>query len=481
MIVALWTSTPTSMTVVATSTSTSPAAKARIVASFSSAAIRPCRPRTRRPASGPSPSSASISSTAARGGWAAAAVHRHRVAVLVEVGLVVPALLELVAGDARAHDVDLVALVDLLAHPLPDPGDPPGVVEQVDDVGLDRRPTRRELGERGGLEVAEDGHRHGARDRGRRHDQHVGRAAGGLVGERRTLLDAEAVLLVDDDEPEVGELDLVLEQRVGADHDAGLAAGQARHRGGALGLGHRPGQQLDGGALGGATQHPAGGEVAEQGGDRAVVLLGEHLGRRQQRGLAAGVDDAQHRAQRDEGLAGPDLALEQPVHRVRSGQVGVDLGPDLALAVGQRERQPRVERRQQRAVAPVARHRAQGAHRATPARQHELGDQRLLEAEVALRAGDLLERLGRVDPVVGAAHVDEPVGLRAPAPGSARAGRRPPSGRRSPPAGGPRTRRTWSAGRSGRGRRSPPPPRCRRPSRRRRRCRRPRRAPCAGW
>ena len=53
---------------------------------------------------------------------------------------------------------------------------------------------------------------------------------------------------------------------------------------------------------------------------------------REQRGLAAGVDDAQHRPQRDQGLAGADLALEQPVHRVRLGEVVLDLRADLALA-----------------------------------------------------------------------------------------------------------------------------------------------------
>ena len=82
------------------------------------------------------------------------------------------------------------------------------------------------------------------------------------------------------------------------------------------------------------AEHAAGGEVAEHRGDRAEVLLGEHLGRRQERGLAAGVDDPEHRPQRDEGLAGADLALEQPVHRVGPGEVGLDLGRHLLLARG---------------------------------------------------------------------------------------------------------------------------------------------------
>ena len=44
------------------------------------------------------------------------------------------------------------------------------------------------------------------------------------------LLDAEAVLLVDDDQPEVGELDALLQQGVRADDDAGPAVGDLRAR-----------------------------------------------------------------------------------------------------------------------------------------------------------------------------------------------------------------------------------------------------------
>ena len=255
------------------------------------------------------------------------------VAVLVEVELVGLALLRLVGGDAGAHDVDLVAALDLLAHPRPDAGDPARTVHQRHDVGLDRRPAGGQLGQRRRLEVAEDGHRDGPRDRRRGHHQHVRRDRG-LAGQRRPLLDPEPVLLVDHDQAEVREADPVLEQRVGADHDAGLAAGHPAQRGGALGLGHRAREQLDGRALVGPAEHAARREVAEHRDDRAVVLLGEHLGRGEQRRLAAGVDDAEHRAQGDQRLAGADLALQQPVHRVRLGEVGLDLRADLALPAG---------------------------------------------------------------------------------------------------------------------------------------------------
>ena len=58
--------------------------------------------------------------------------------------------------------------------------------------------ARRQLVEHRHVEVAVDGHRRGARDRGGRHHQHVGDGAvGALRAQRRPLLDAEAVLLVD--------------------------------------------------------------------------------------------------------------------------------------------------------------------------------------------------------------------------------------------------------------------------------------------
>ena len=113
------------------------------------------------------------------------------------------------------------------------------------------------------------------------------------------------------------------------------------------------------------------------------MLLGEHLGRREQRRLAAGVDDAEHRAQRDQGLAGADLALEQPVHRVGLGEVVLDLGADLALAAGEGERQPLVERREQAPAARCAPGRP-GAQARAGAGQHQLGDQRLLEPVAVL-------------------------------------------------------------------------------------------------
>ena len=91
---------------------------------------------------------------------------------------------------------------------------------------------------------------------------------------------------------------------------------------------------------------PAGEQVARRSGtlealqqvaDARVVLLGQHLGGRHQRPLVAALDGDQQRAHRHDGLARPDVALQQPVHRVRAGQIGVDLGDGPLLGPGQRE------------------------------------------------------------------------------------------------------------------------------------------------
>ena len=82
----------------------------------------------------------------------------------------------------------------------------------------------------------------------------------------------------------------------------GLAGDQVQQRLAAGGRPHGAGQQHDLGGLLGAAEHAALGELAHHLGDRAVVLLGEHLGGREHRRLAAGVDHGEHGAQRHHGV-----------------------------------------------------------------------------------------------------------------------------------------------------------------------------------
>ena len=115
---------------------------------------------------------------------------------------------------------------------------------------------------------------------------------------------------------------------------------------------------------------------------RREVLLGERLGGRHQRGLAAGLDGAQHRVQRDDGLAGADLAHQQALHRAVGRHVLVERGHRALLVAGGRERE--------RVAQPAGGELARGAQRLRPralaaaraaAQERDLQQQELVERE----------------------------------------------------------------------------------------------------
>ena len=137
---------------------------------------------------------------------------------------------------------------------------------------------------------------------------------------------------------------------------------------------------------------------------RREVLLGERLGRRHQRGLVAVLDGPQHRGERDDRLAGADLAHQEPLHRPRLGEVGATRVDRALLVAGRRERQ---DRPSQRATSPSpSPSSAVGGDRVAavkaPAQQVELHEQQLLEGqpaapalEVAGMGGAAARRRGR--------------------------------------------------------------------------------------
>src|SRR5439155_11974399 len=94
--------------------------------------------------------------------------------------------------------------------------------------GIDGLASGRLLGELRHIHVAIDGQGEGARDRRRGHYEQIGILRLGLQSE--ALMDAETMLLVDDDEAEVVEFDLVLEQSMGADENIDLAGTQRREQ-----------------------------------------------------------------------------------------------------------------------------------------------------------------------------------------------------------------------------------------------------------
>ena len=192
MIVAFGTSTPTSITVVATSTSSSRALNCAISSRRSAGRSRPCSRPTRYSAQlgPPQPLGLGLGRARLRG-----------------LGLL----------DQRADDVRLPACVEVRAQPLVGVGGALG----RHPGGDDRLARGRRLRDLGHGEVAVERQRERPRDRRRGHVQDVRRAA---LRQRAPLLDAEAVLLVDDGDRELGQVDALLDQRVRADHD--LRAGE---------------------------------------------------------------------------------------------------------------------------------------------------------------------------------------------------------------------------------------------------------------
>ncbi len=103
--------------------------------------------------------------------------------------------------------------------------------------------------------------------------------------QRGTLLDAETVLLVDDDQGEVGKTHGFLEQRVRAHDDEGRARGHGRGDLSARSRRRRARQQAH---IGGVIAQ--GGEQRPQG---CGVLLGQHLRGGDEGPLVAGGDNLQ--------------------------------------------------------------------------------------------------------------------------------------------------------------------------------------------
>ncbi len=134
------------------------------------------------------------------------------------------------------------------------------------------------------------------------------------------MLHAEALLLVDNDQAQVGEADVLAQQPVRADDDVDLPllrgrddffllAGRAESR-----------QAADRKRI---LRHP----FAE----RLVMLFRQHRGRHEHRHLPAILDHLERRPHGQFRLAVADVATQQPVHRARLAQVGLDLARDHEL------------------------------------------------------------------------------------------------------------------------------------------------------
>ncbi len=181
------------------------------------------------------------------------------------------------------------------------------------DEGQHRVSLLRRGGDGGHLPDPGDRHLQGARDRGRGHGEHVD--VGPQLLQLLLVLDAEALLLVDDDQAEVLEPGLRGEQPVGADDDVHRALEQPLQYGLGLAVALEPGQRLH--------VHR---EVGVALGEGREVLLHQQRGRHQHRDLLAVLHRLEGRPHRDLGLAVADVAADQPVHRDGLLHVRLDLG-----------------------------------------------------------------------------------------------------------------------------------------------------------
>ena len=218
--------------------------------------------------------------------------------------------------DAVVHEEDLASSLELRLDGLAD-----HLSLARHDLRLDRQPVAGRRLDDGQVSQAREREMQRARDGRRRHREDVD---GGLPSLQLLLLgDAEALLLVHDQEAQVAEREVLAQHPVRRDQDVHGALGDFPDRVRLLRARAETREQLD--------RHREGGEAAAEG---AEVLVGEDRGRREHGDLLAVQDGLEGRAHRDLGLAVTDVAAEEPVHRLVRLHVALDVGDRLRLVGG---------------------------------------------------------------------------------------------------------------------------------------------------
>ena len=111
-------------------------------------------------------------------------------------------VVSVIAADTRTHHEDLMPGLALLSDALPGAGEPRAVGWQINHSGLDVGTSGRQFSQGRHLEITED--RHGNRARNRRcSENELVRSSTVTSRQDTALLDAEAVLLVHDDQTDV--------------------------------------------------------------------------------------------------------------------------------------------------------------------------------------------------------------------------------------------------------------------------------------
>ena len=143
--------------------------------------------------------------------------------------------------DPVVHEVDLAAPRQLLLNPLTHHR-----VAEACKMGPNRQSTGWGRGDDRQVADAEQRHLERARDGRGRHRQHVD--AGAELLEPLLVLHAKTLLLVDDEQRQIGDLHILRDEPVGADDDVDLALRGSRQNGLHLLWRPEPGKCLDAGA-----------------------------------------------------------------------------------------------------------------------------------------------------------------------------------------------------------------------------------------
>ena len=206
-----------------------------------------------------------------------------------------------------------------------------GVTHAVDNVaaarvrdsdGRYRGTARRQLIDNRGIEIGISGHRQGARNRRSGHDQlmRVETLLLALFPQRQALMNAKAVLFVDNHQRQAVKLHLLLENGVGADNHLHFTVGDGfllRLARFAFLFASQPAD------FNAQRREPAAEIIG--------VLLGEQFGRRHQRHLLTMGDSAQGGQRGNQRFTGSDVALYQAHHRHVQRHIALDLRGDARL------------------------------------------------------------------------------------------------------------------------------------------------------
>src|SRR3954463_12714093 len=150
----------------------------------------------------------------------------------------------------------------------------------------------------------------------------------GLLHQLETLKDAEAVLLVNDDEAQLCEFNFLLDQGVGSDHQLRAALSDVAADLALAVVLKRAGEK-----------HNSVSRRFKDAARRKIMLLGENLGRRHQRNLVSVLDGDNRGLECDERFARAYVALKQAAHRERLLHIGSDFFQRTFLGSGGMERE----------------------------------------------------------------------------------------------------------------------------------------------